>query len=260
MAKSEAILNKLMLDIAKEQNFVNYALIIEPISSGGANYTSTLYNVTLTEGDRCVHMFAKVAAVGEAMRSQAPKFYQTENFFYTQLLKLYDRLQDEQQVPEEHRLIFPKFYGSNTEVYEETIVLENLVEEGYQSYDRFKSIEWDYAKSAVTNLAKLHALSYAYGEYYPTEFNKIAGELKFEFDMSSEMMAGYFKNILAQTFSNTVEENREKLQKFFETFEMESYFEMYLASGRRVLGHGDYRPSNLMHKIREVSFSIYFID
>ncbi|CAB3219723.1 unnamed protein product [Arctia plantaginis] len=35
MAKAEEILNKLLLQIAKEQNFVNYDLKIKPASSGG---------------------------------------------------------------------------------------------------------------------------------------------------------------------------------------------------------------------------------
>lgn len=253
MAKAEQILNTLLQQIAKEQNFVNYDLKVEPISSGGANYTSSLHNITITEGNKCVHMFAKVAAVGEVMRTQAPKFFKTESFAYTQLIKIYNKLQEEHQVPKEHRLVFPKFYGCNTKFYEETIVLENLITEGYQAYDRFQCIDWEYAKSAFNELAKLHALAFAYGEYHPEEFSKVLEDLKFIFDTENEMMSGYFVKIIEKALSVINDGNRGMLQRYFESETSRMYLEYMKWNKRPVLGHGDYRPSNLMHRIKKVS-------
>lgn len=253
MSQSGLILNKLISQIAKDQHFVNYDVKIEPISSGGANFTSTLHNITIAEGDKCLHMFAKVAAIGEAMRTQTPKFYQTESFFYTKILKLYEQLQDDHQVPQKHRLALPKFYGCNTEVYQETIVLENLIIKGYQAYNRFKSVDWEYAKSAMTEVAKLHASAFAYGEYYPEEYTKLVDDLKQEFDLNSDMMSDFLKHYKEKAVYSVREENRRKLQDFFDSFKNETFREYFTWTRRPVLGHGDFRPSNLMHRIRKVS-------
>lgn len=248
---AENIIKELLVKIVKEHNFVGYDVKIEPITSDGANYTSALYNVTLTKKENAVHMFAKVAAVGEKFRSKAPKFYETEQFVYTKLLKIYEQLEEKYDVPQEQRLTFAKFYGYNPNEYEETIILENLVMNGYEAFDRFKTFDWQYAKSAVTNLARFHGLSLAYGKYYPEEFAELVGKLKFKLPASDEEIEGYFALVITRAIETTREENRDKLKRFFKSFQSKQFLEYYQVDQTPVLGHGDYKPSNLMHKIRE---------
>lgn len=253
MADVDQHFNRLLEKIAEEQNFVNYVLNIEPISSGGANYTSKLYNVTIKEGPNELNLFAKVAAIGEKMRSQAPRFYETERYAYTKLAKVYERIEEENGISAEHRLVFPKFYGSNPNEFEETIVLENLVKAGYSAYDRFKSIDWPYARAAIEEVAKMHALSFAYAERHTEEFDKIVEILKFEWQMDTGDMKDYFQKVVVRAIEIVRDENRETLKCFFETFNKDEFAVHFKACRRMALGHGDFRPSNLMHRNRDVS-------
>ncbi|KAH9639057.1 hypothetical protein HF086_003588 [Spodoptera exigua] len=147
----------LLHTIAKEQKFVDYSLDIKEISSGGANYTSKLFSVTVTEGTNTLRLFCKVAAIGDKMRSQLDKIYTTEHFFYTKLAKMYRNIEDQCEIPDELKLNLSKYYGSIIQLNEESMVLEDLVAAGYDTYDRFKSIDWPYAQAAVRELAKFHA-------------------------------------------------------------------------------------------------------
>lgn len=258
MAKDKKLLNKLIAQIAKGLNFLNYHIRIESVSSNGANYTSNLYSVTITEGDRMVYLFAKVAAIGDKMRLNAPKIYEIENFVYTKVLKAYERLQDEHHVFNEHRITFCKFYGYEPTVREEIIVLEDLVPVGFKPYDRMKSIEWDYAKSAVTEMAKMHSLAFAYNEYYSEDFFSVMDELKVLWKTEPER--SYYEGVRRKTIETTLEEHKDKIQRFLDTHKGEMYRNMYNKWGRRpVLGHGDFRPSNLLHRVREVSSTSFVI-
>lgn len=246
---TEEILRGFLVEVVKEHNFVDYELEIKPVSSGGSNHTSILYNITLTKGENIVHMFAKVAIAGDQMRSQGPRFYETEEIAYTNVSKVYERLQEEHNVPHEFRLIFPKCYGCTIKKYEETIILEDLVMNGYEAYDRFKPYDWDYAKAAITELAKMHALSYAYGKYYPEEYNKLIET--FKWDAANKQMEFFYEKMITKAFGIIREENVPKLQRFFGSFDKEKFAEFNKVPEKPVLCHGDFRPSNLMHRIRE---------
>ncbi|CAB3244334.1 unnamed protein product [Arctia plantaginis] len=259
MTGVEEMLYTFLPKIAEEQKYVDYKLKIEPISSGGANYTSTLYNVTIEERNNTHHMFVKVAAMGEKIRSQTPNFYHTEIFVYTKLAKVYKNLEEEHQVPDKYRLHLTKFYGCDPTVYKETVVLENLVVKGYQPYDRLKPIDWEYAASAITELTKLHALSFAYSEYHPEEYKKVVNDHKFVLEMEAEFVSGFFDASIAKAIDSVEEKFKDKLKVFFERFVKK--FPDLFKGVKPVLIHGDYRPSNLMHRnANETAVDVMIVD
>ncbi|CAD0202866.1 unnamed protein product [Chrysodeixis includens] len=250
----ESHFGDLLKRIAGEQKFVNYDLKIDPVSTGGANYTSKLYRVRLSEQDRVLHLFAKVAAIGEKMRSQAPRIYETENFAYTKLAKIYEELQEEHQVPDEYRLFFTKFYGSHTKEYEETLVLEDLMMAGYESYDRFKAITWPYSKRAVEELAKMHALSFSYAKCRPDDFKQVVGKLKFEYKLDQNDMKIYYTRIINRAVEAVQEKHKTLVADYFKDFDQEDFKALYKTSRGIVIGHSDFRPNNLMIRCQRVSF------
>lgn len=174
MAEAEEVLNEILAKVAKEQGYEDSEISSKQISSGGANYTSFLYLATIAAPKKeDLKLFVKVAAVGEKMRSVAPfRIFEIENFGYNQLLKTYKDLEEKHNIAKEHRLATPKFYGSSDEYLREAIVLEDLTASGYTTYDRFKSIDWEYASKGVQNMAKLHALSIAWSIEDPEGFSK----------------------------------------------------------------------------------------
>nr|XP_021192672.2 uncharacterized protein LOC110377940 isoform X4 [Helicoverpa armigera] len=242
-------LQTLLHKIAKEQKFLEYVLDIKPISSGGANYTSRLYAVSVTERARTLRLFVKVAAIGEKMRAQAPKVYETERYCYTQLVHIYEQLQEEYSVPPDQRLSFCQYYGCNPVRFQETIVLADLVADGYESYDRFRSIDWPYAEAAVTELAKLHATSMAYWKYYPDDFITMLEKVRFDWALDDPGLEKYLAGMTGRALSHVSKEHKPKLEKYFKELDVEAFASAFRSSRRQVVGHGDYRPSNLMHKI-----------
>lgn len=255
---AEKTLQDLLEKIASERNYRQPQITIKPISTGGANYTSAIYVATIAApAQPDIQAFAKVASVGDELRVKmnADRLFDVERFVYTELITTYKSLQDKYNVPNNERLVFPIFYGSYPERHKETIVLENLISKGYTNFNRFKSFSWEYAATAVTALARWHALFFLLEHENPEEHKKLLNTMMFEFpaDDDASML-----DAMAQAAKGVVQDkHKEKLASFIEE---KAHFEEYRKYYRpsegmaKVLGHGDFRPSNLMSK-RQVRFA-----
>ncbi|KAI8420513.1 hypothetical protein MSG28_008986 [Choristoneura fumiferana] len=253
MTDGQLSLRSLLDKVTLEQNYDNHDVTITPISTGGGNYTSELFLVTIkSETKQDLKLFAKVANIGSTFREEIPitQFYETERFVYEKLVGIYGEIEDKNNVPEEHRLYFPKYYGCNPKLYEETIVLEDLSVRGYTTYDRLKSIDWNYARTAVKELAKIHALSFAYAEENPEEFAKVAEKMLYEIKGPEEKIKLVWGKMVENVVVATKEENRERLESYLKE-NVTKLRDHWKPLRRTVLTHGDFRPSNLMHKTKE---------
>lgn len=216
---------------------------INPISSGGANYSSTLYEAYITTPEGTHELFAKVASMGDLFNDTSQKIFDSEKFVLTKIANAYEKLQDNHGITE--RFTFPKIYNHDHNDIP-IIVMENLASKGYGCYDRFKSIDWKYASKSVETLARFHALSFALKKESPEEF-KLAGDiLKMpETGITSPLWEGITDGAMAVVD----EEDKEKLSRVLEGVvgwsKLEDFGEPLKTS---VLIHGDYRPSNLLHK------------
>ncbi|XP_075981204.1 uncharacterized protein LOC142979873 isoform X2 [Anticarsia gemmatalis] len=253
-------LRKLIQQIAKEQNYNDYKLSIKEVSSDGANYTSKLFKMTVTEANKPpLNLFGKVATFNRTERTvpEDIKIYNTERFLYTKLSHIYRSIEDNFGVTGKHRLEFSKYYGSNPTLFEETIVLEDLTSSGWSSYNRFKSIDWPYATAAVKEMVKLHALSFAYSEMDPQAYEVLLKNLEATF-------GGDMDNYMAQTVVTAMREirpeNKKLLEKCLENHR-EKIKKLRRPLKRAAITHGDYRCSNLMHKVnKDGSVDIKIVD
>ncbi|KAJ8717585.1 hypothetical protein PYW07_005515 [Mythimna separata] len=250
MAHTDETLRNLLNKIAAEHKYEKPEFIINEIFSGGANYTSKLYTVIVREEDKeDVHLFAKVAAAGEAFRKDMPiDPYKGEQFVYTKLAKIYEALEEEHGVPKENRLYFTKFYGFDPTLYHETVVLENLLAQGYGPHNRLRSVNWEYASSAIGDLAKMHALSFAFSKQYPEEFEKTLELLKLDWG-EFQSMKPMFQKTINVALENVKVENKEALEKFLRNQELP--FLMYIPIRKTAIVHGDFRGDNLLNRVRE---------
>ncbi|KAJ8716960.1 hypothetical protein PYW08_005359 [Mythimna loreyi] len=250
MANTQETLRNLLNKIAAEHKYEKPEIIVNEIFSGGANYTSKLFTVIIKEENKDdLHLFAKVAAAGEAFRKDMPiDPYKAEQFVYTKLAKIYASLEEENGVPEEHRLYFTKFYGFDPSDYQETLVLENLLAHGYGPHDRLRSVNWEYASSAIADLAKMHALSFALKKHNPEEFEKVLSFLKLDWEQFTSMDA-MFRKTITVALENVKPEYKEALGKFLENQEIP--FMIYKSIGKTCLVHGDYRGDNLLNRVHE---------
>ncbi|KAL0809686.1 hypothetical protein ABMA28_011203 [Loxostege sticticalis] len=253
----EQILRELLQKIAAENNYENPEFETALVPTTGANFSSQLFHATIKSTDKDdINVFAKVAVIGETMREQFGKqatdvLLDIEPYFYTKLAKKYKEIEDKHDVPKEHRLIVPKYYGHSVEYLKEAVVMQDLSKDGFVTYDRFKSIDWDYASKAIEEMAKLHALSIAHQKEYPDDFEKAKKIVKRPDFKEPNPFLQMFKQAEAKAPELTREENRPKIRKFFESFDSNQFFKFYLPNKIPVIIHSDYRPSNLMHKIDE---------
>lgn len=262
MGHTEVILRKLLNRICDEENYQEKELTISQITSEGANYTSDIYKVKITAPNRVeLNLFAKVGILTGTLRDQldGDRIYGTERFFYTDLMKKYDVLQNKFGVPEDERLIFPKFYGLNANHLEETIILEDLAERGYVTWDRKKPIDWEYASQALCELAKFHALSFAYRHEFPQEYEANVEKLKTKLALPLDELKTTWLKVTQRTFAAVSEDKKRRLTEFITGICTEEKFNKLYGIGKwPLLTHGDYRPSNIMHKV-EVSFMAFSI-
>ncbi|KAL0859169.1 hypothetical protein ABMA27_010993 [Loxostege sticticalis] len=251
----ENLLRDLLQKIATEQQYENPDIETAAIPTTGANFTSQLFHASLkSAGKADINVFAKVAVVNETMREQlgSNTIFEIEPHFYGKLAKAYKEIEDKHNVPEEFRLVVPKFYGHSGEYLKEVLVLQDLSKDGFVTYDRLKSVDWDYASKAVEELAKLHALSIAYQKEYPEDFEEDKKVLRRAKMDESSPMVEMFKQMIGQVIQMVREENRPKIMKFLTgSFDMQGFMEFYSPKKRPVIVHSDYRQSNLMHKIDE---------
>ncbi|XP_041984741.1 uncharacterized protein LOC121737205 [Aricia agestis] len=243
----EEKLRTLIEKIAKERSYDNCTILTQPISSGGANYSSYLFLATVSApGKDALHMFAKIAAIGEELRASVPtEAFTIEHRFYMDLVKKFRQIEDKYNIKDEDKLVTAKFYGASGEYLYETLVLENLKMRGFQSFDRFQAIDWPYARYSIKQLALFHALSVALAKDDLEGYRNFMTKLM---PVSKEVMSEFIKIDVDKTLRIIKEENRERVAKFLAKPEMrEPMFHLLSAEGP-VLVHGDYRPSNMMHK------------
>ncbi|XP_037302583.1 uncharacterized protein LOC119192958 [Manduca sexta] len=244
MSEHEQILIELLNKIVAEQALVAPQVKIQPISSGGANFTTQLFQVTISHGDDELKLFAKVAAVGEKFRQELPGFrmFEAENDFYTKLIKFYENLQEKHNVPQDKRFVAPKCYGCSSKLYEEVIVLEDLSAQGFTVGT---SVDWDYASKAVEEIAKFHALSVAFEKENKEEFNKYVETLTFSWDTEN---TEYFNDIIDKGINMVKEEKRSRVEAFIASIEMVDYDDILKPVKLKVLTHC-YRVSNQMYRV-----------
>ncbi|CAG9564328.1 unnamed protein product [Danaus chrysippus] len=261
MTEAELILRDFLESVLKERGSKQKEVRIKEINSDGANYTSLLFSVNVETFDKELKLFAKVADVADEARRvlNCDNLFCTEKFVYNQLIPLYNSLQKD--LDEEHKFIFPEFYGFNNEFGKETVILENLVESGYKPYSRFKSMDWDHGRICVEAIARFHALSFALRKSDPEGFQKIAQNLKNTFDKDAfdQTTKDQFKD-MAETALSVLkqEECRDKIRKLL--FETDLMYKYNQPLSTPVLAHGDYKISNLLFKRKGHNLKAVVVD
>ncbi|XP_063635573.1 uncharacterized protein LOC134806281 [Cydia splendana] len=264
MASTEQQLQRILHDIAKRENYISYKIDIKPITSAGANYTADLYIGTISEPlNPDIHIFAKVANLNEDARKNNEflfRVYKIEALFYSEMAFIFGRIYNKHQVSVENRLIISKYYGHVLIPNQEILVLENLEERGFKTFDRMKTFDWEYAAVAVTQMAKFHALGLSYREEYPEEFENAYSNLIVDFSKNQEEMDIFTQQALQNACEGLNDDYKQRLKNFFSSKEIVTNMTTQMMEDKTMLIHGDFRPSNLMHRRRNGRLEIVLLD
>nr|XP_032520001.1 uncharacterized protein LOC116772075 [Danaus plexippus plexippus] len=246
MADAQEILSNFLFTVLDSRGYKTRDVNIKEITTRGANYTSALFAIHVKTLNKESKLFAKVATMSKEMRTavKADKMFKTEEFVYNKLIPVYNNLQKD--LDEEHKFVFPEFYGFNNEFGKETVILENLVERGYKSYSRFKSMDWDHGRVGVEALARFHALSFALSKRDPEGFQKIATDMASNFDIKNydRFNLYEFVTMVEDAGKCLKHDHLDRVRKL-----MKNIFDKFKKPlSTPVLVHGNYRLSNLLFK------------
>nr|XP_032519998.1 uncharacterized protein LOC116772074 [Danaus plexippus plexippus]XP_032519999.1 uncharacterized protein LOC116772074 [Danaus plexippus plexippus] len=248
MTDAEQILRDFLETVLKERGSKQKDVKIQEINLDGANYTSILFSVNVETFDKELKLFAKVSDITDEAREalNCNDLFCTERFVYNKLIPVYNNLQKD--LDEEHKFVFPEFYGFNNEFGKETVILENLVEHGYKSYSRFKSMDWDHGRVGVEALARFHALSFALSKRDPEGFQKIATDMASNFDIKNydRFNLYEFVTMVEDAGKCLKHDHLDRVRKLMYSKNIFDKFKKPLSTP--VLVHGDYRLSNLLFK------------
>ncbi|CAG9564330.1 unnamed protein product [Danaus chrysippus] len=260
MTDTKKILLDFLDTVLDDRGYKQRDVHINEIKTEGNNYTSALFTVNVKTEEKELKLFAKVAQIGKEMRviANADNLFRTERFVYNKLVHIYNNLQ--KHLDEEHKFIFPEFYGVNSEYGKETVILENLNASGYKPHNRLKSMNWDQGRVGVESLARFHALSFKLSQSDPEGFAKIADDMVYILNTASvnENTINQFIEMVENAVKVLKQEHREKVRNFMYRPDLYEKYNKPLSTP--VLAHGDYRLSNMLFKRKGHDLNAVVVD
>ncbi|XP_030037133.2 uncharacterized protein LOC115452683 [Manduca sexta] len=242
------LINDITNNIIKREDYKNHEVKIKLNSIEEQGFLGSTCEVDIKgvkeDREQETNLFIKIMNSSNFTFIKVPEAYANELFVYRNLAKVFEDLQEAYNVPEAERYKMVKSYPESSS---NVIVLENLHNKGYRTHHRSKIVSLDFAVSAVKELAKFHALSFAIKEKRPKYFERHLQNMNHPY-VFNEDWSNFIDNFLAITMKYVSNDVRRKLEVFKMMF-LEKY-RMYLEDDthKRCLCHGDYRPSNILKK------------
>ncbi|XP_063629528.1 uncharacterized protein LOC134800928 [Cydia splendana] len=253
----------LLKKITEEHEFDDF-VVTERDGNGSSIMSSLSYVTFRAKGKTDMKLFAKTAAWIEKLRLNSPIIpcpFTIELYFYKTLWKQYEKLEDMWNVPMEHRFRKPTLYGSSVEYLNETLVIQDLIAQGYEEYERQTPADFEYMSAGIALIAQFHALSLAYSQYDPEGFKQANEYLTLDESKLVIWIGSMSSKLLANAFSSA-EKHRDKLEKYFKTPKslLQLIMDCYRRGNDKVLIHGDFKPSNLMQRRRNGKLELCVVD
>ncbi|XP_050664906.1 uncharacterized protein LOC126965383 [Leptidea sinapis] len=237
--------------IIQNEGYMKYQIETVALSPNGTNYLACLFEINITghtkEGPKETNLFIKHTIPKENTHGmfEIDDVYMKEVNFYTNLNRLYEKLQEDANVPCHRRFRTVKCYDeSNTDA----IIMENLTKKGYTVLNRMETMSLEYARLAIQEIAKFHALSFAIQKKMPGYFEKNIVNQKYIITFNDK-----WKQWANQTIDCSLkyidEDLRSKIKEMYPIlYEKFSKYTSSYMSSVNCLCHGDYRPNNMMAK------------
>ncbi|KAI5636519.1 ecdysteroid kinase domain-containing protein [Phthorimaea operculella] len=123
-------------------------------------------------------------------------------------------------------------------------------------HDRREPVSWEYAASAIENLAKIHALSFACQKENPAEFENMCKDMVFEYPQDDD-----YKHLWAKRIKETLDiikntEYKPRVAKLFEELGIDAMQRFQKPLGTKVIIHGDFRPDNIMYRRKRMAIRV----
>ncbi|XP_060535209.1 uncharacterized protein LOC132707386 [Cylas formicarius] len=247
---------ELIVSVAKRKGIVEPKIQTEPGSIKGDNYLSAIVSVTVRDeqGDKKLNIIAKKVLKGEETdqpRKKLNQLFSTEALVYQELLPAYRELQEVNNVKDPFRGS-AEFYGAILDEEKETILMQNLKEDGFKLWQRQVPMDGIRVEIVIREYAKLHAASMAFKNVYPEKFEEYAERCKLSENNDDDKNSNGFVNVAEQVA--TMFENRQELKKSLDIFgqSMKSFLDD-IRKEQQVFLHGDCWCNNILYKYEDPS-------
>lgn len=253
---------KLIDDIAKSEQFIEYSTELHGASKRGENFTGELAFIKIN-GTRNMHgnstfdskhLVLKTAPSSRNRRQvfQAITGFKCEVEMYTKVLTAFMAFQEEKCLKVEDKFMsFPKVYATifDEENDQFAIIMENLRVKNYKMFPRLQCTTYERAKLVMTNLAKYHAISFALKDQKLSLFQEIVRNDTLDSRFMKDDLGYEIINVLDRSIESLENEKHKDLVRDLKSTYLEwvKAFSSELFVGESgVILHGDCGSNNVL--------------
>ncbi|KPJ01421.1 hypothetical protein RR46_03193 [Papilio xuthus] len=166
--------------VLNEQGYKGTDVNVRNVGKKGDNYGSRVKRIEVTFDDgKEFKMIIKIAPEDSILRDQinANDLFKNEIVIFKKLLPKLTEIQIKYGVPDEDIFKYPICYGSNDELKNEIILLEDLGMRNFQMLDKTTPLNNQAVRLILKDLANFHSLSYILRNKDPELFKNFMGTL-----------------------------------------------------------------------------------
>lgn len=249
--------------VAVAEGFVNYEINVIHGSGVGDGFVGLVFRAIIqeNESDKKLIVVVKTPPENQARRMSfgSMELFEREILIYSKVLPAFVDFQRMMNVkPELGFFEFPKcfFAEYNQELDDAIIIMEDLKENGYKMWDKFKPTNFEHARLIFAALGRLHAVSFAMKELQPESFEplKALGDALAP-KMAEENFKMMLHGMIDRAISTLDENDTRRRNRVLRLKEDLPTMMMELTSGAKaepfaVLGHGDCWSNNFMYQYK----------
>lgn len=252
----------LLKQIAEQNGFLHYTLEEYAVGEKGDNYLGQMLCVKIKNNTKNLEVIVKLAPKNDEFREslQVRELFKKEMYIYDTVLTTFTSFQNEYNMKNPFNA-YAKFYGKCDDEYNECLVLENLVKNGYSLWNRKLPMNPDHVALVMKEYGKFHAVSHAMKHKNVTLFRKIVNVIDKDLTEHEERNLRMFLKNSCATLKKAAEGNG-VLEKAYKRLvsDLDGYFlgEILKPREKMVVNHADCWCNNMLFKY-DVSIFFLFI-
>ncbi|CAG9792564.1 unnamed protein product [Diatraea saccharalis] len=260
-------LHSCLEDVAKVLDFNDFKYHVDLISGKGESYVANIFRVVIKENEdngKNVNVIVKTL-INTTRRELFRDLHNREVLVYEEVIPKFMQIQ--RKLDLKQRFCFPECLYTNANKNKEIIVLQDLKDIGFgidERISKFEELNYKQTKLILTQLAKLHALSFVYEKVEKENFDKVKekfadilfqekfltkSKLRNYFFESYDMSLKFVTNIEAKKKLNELRNKLVHILRFYTQ-----------PSKHNVLCHGDVWLNNILFKEEGEEDEICFLD
>lgn len=158
--------------IIQNNGFVNYTMEIKSGSKPGDGYNSEVLSIIIAEKSRD----KKLKLISKACKdAKSFLFFNREVLFYTKLMPILHKFQNEANLSKTEQFSFPKCYAAIADdiCTEYVILMEDICALGFHMWNKNQVTPIAHLRLVMIELGKFHGLSIAMKDLKPHEFTEL---------------------------------------------------------------------------------------